>query len=169
MRFSFYAALAAAATAVSVQSDEDAYADYLWAQHDAGDISTEEMMQLAENYAEDHFGYAETDAQPEAHAEVDAQPHAQPIMTDLKWLGGKIANGARAVGRGIDAAYDATKAGIKKAGSAVINAPGNMVKAGDNWLKKHNFKAQTESGGVAATLAAGVKKAAEKAKALKGK
>ena len=140
MRFSFYAALAAAATAVHVQSDEDAYADYLWAQHDAGEISYDELMEIANDYAEEHF--AETEAEPMSHAEIDAQPHAQPIMTDLKWLGGKIANGAKAVGRGIDAAYDATKAGIKKAGKAVINAPGNMVKAGDNWLKKHNFKAQ---------------------------
>ena len=63
-------------------------------------------------------------------------------MTDLKWLGGKALGAAKAVGGAIDSAYDATKAGIKKAGSAVINAPGNMVKAGDNWLKKHNFKAQ---------------------------
>ena len=74
-----------------------------------------------------------------SHAEVGAQPHAQPIMTDLKWLGGKMLNGAKAVGRGIDAAYDATKAGIKKAGSAVINAPGNAVKAVKDWKKRHNF------------------------------
>ena len=155
MRFSLYAALAASVTAIEIQSHEDAFADYLWAQHDAGELTTDEMMQLAQEYAEEHF--AETEAEPESYAELDAQPHAQPIMTDLKWLGGKIANGAKAVGRGIDAAYDATKAGIKKAGSAVINAPGNMVKAGDNWLKKHNFKAQTAQ--------TGIKKAAAKAAA----
>ena len=146
MRFSFYATLFATATAVQIQNEEDAYADYLWAQYDAGELSQEGMMELAEEYATTHFGQVDEDADvPTEMTEVDnqAQPHAQPIMTDLKWLGGKIANGARAVGRGIDAAYDATKAGIKKAGSAVINAPGNMVKAGDNWLKKHNFKAQT--------------------------
>ena len=66
-------------------------------------------------------------------------------MTDLKWLGGKALGAAKAVGGAIDSAYDATKAGIKKAGSAVINAPGNAMKAGNNWLKKHNFKAQSGS------------------------
>ena len=142
MRFSFYAALAASATAIEIQSHEDAFADYLWAQHDMGELSTEEMMILAEEYAEEHFAETEAEAEPMAHAEVNAQPHAQPILSDLKWLGGKALGAAKAVGRGIDSAYDATKAGIKKAGSAVINAPGNMVRAGDNWLKKHNFKAQ---------------------------
>ena len=143
MRFSFYATLFATATAVQIQNEEDAYADYLWAQYDAGELSQEGMMELAEEYATTHFGQVDEDADvPTEMTEVQAQPHAQPIMTDLKWLGGKMLNGAKAVGRGIDAAYDATKAGIKKAGSAVINAPGNMVKAGDNWLKKHNFKAQ---------------------------
>ena len=66
-------------------------------------------------------------------------------MADLKWLGGKALGAAKSVGGAIDSAYDATKAGIKKAGSAVINAPGNVVKAGNNWLKKHNFKAQSGS------------------------
>ena len=144
MRFSFYATLFATATAVQIQNEEDAYADYLWAQYDAGELSQEGMMELAEEYATTHFGQVEEDVEvPAEMSEVNAQPHAQPIMTDLKWLGGKMLNGAKAVGRGIDAAYDATKAGLKKAGSAVINAPGNMIKAGDNWLKKHNFKAQT--------------------------
>ena len=158
MRFSFYATLFATATAVQIQNEEDAYADYLWAQYDAGELSQEGMMELAEEYATTHFGQVEEDVEvPAEMSEVNAQPHAQPIMTDLKWLGGKMLNGAKAVGRGIDAAYDATKAGIKKAGSAVINAPGNMVKAGDNWLKKHNFKAQTAQ--------TGIKKAAAKAAA----
>ena len=47
MRFSLYAALAASVTAIEIQSHEDAFADYLWAQHDAGELTTDEMMQLA--------------------------------------------------------------------------------------------------------------------------
>ena len=144
MRFSLYATLFASAAAVQIQNEEDAYADYLWAQYDAGELSQEGVMQLAEEYAATHFGQVEEDADvPTEMSEVEAQPHAQPILTDLKWLGGKALGAAKAVGRGIDSAYDATKAGIKKAGSAVINAPGNAIRAGDNWLKKHNFKAQT--------------------------
>ena len=144
MRFSFYAALAASVSAIEIQSHEDAFADYLWAQHDAGELSTEQMMELAEEYAEEHFAETEveTEAEPVSHAEVTAQPHAQPIMKDLGWLGGKMWNGVKAVGRGIDSAYDATKAGIKKGASAVYNAPGNLVKAKDAWMKKHNFAAQ---------------------------
>ena len=81
-------------------------------------------------------------------------------MTDLKWLGGKMLNGAKAVGRGIDAVYDGTKAGLKAAGSAVINAPGAAMAAGNNWLKKHNFKAQTTSGQPTEATAARMAKAA---------
>ena len=81
-------------------------------------------------------------------------------MTDLKWLGGKMLNGAKAVGRGIDAVYDGTKAGLKAAGSAVINAPGAAMAAGNNWLKKHNFKAQTASGQPTEATAARLAKAA---------
>ena len=144
MRFSLYATLFASAAAVQIQNEEDAYADYLWAQYDAGELSQEGVMELAEEYAATHFGQVEEDADvPTEMSEVEAQPHAQPILTDLKWLGGKALGAAKAVGRGIDSAYDATKAGIKKAGSAVINAPGNIAAAGNNWLKKHNFKAQT--------------------------
>ena len=66
-------------------------------------------------------------------------------MADLKWLGNKALNGVKAVGRGIDKVYDGTKAGLKAAGSAVINAPGAAMAAGNNWLKKHNFKAQAGS------------------------
>ena len=68
MRFSFYAALAASASAVHLMDDPDAYADYLWAQQAAGEISHEEMIELAQEYAEDHFGVpselAETQPDP---------------------------------------------------------------------------------------------------------
>ena len=152
MRFTFYAALfAATATATYTEEEGDNFADYLWSQIESGEMTYEEGQALAEQFADDlDDDLAETDAQPQALA----QPHSQPIMTDLKWLGGKMLNGAKAVGGAIDSAYDATKAGIKKAGSAVINAPGNMVNAGNKWLKKHNFKAQTAQKGVTAAAAA---------------
>ena len=61
------------------------------------------------------------------------------IIADAKWLGSKALAGAKAVGGAIDKAYDATKAGVKKAGSAVINAPGNAVAAVKKFKKDHNF------------------------------
>ena len=147
MRFSFYAAVLACTTSAVVldtESEADAYANYLWAQMESGEMSAEEGQFLAEEYAnaldQDELAQVE-DMHHISFAEVDGQ--SQPIMTDLKWLGSKMLNGVKAVGRGIDAAYDKTKAGIKAAGKAVINAPGNAMKAGNNWLKKHNFKAQT--------------------------
>ena len=142
MRFTFYAALFASASAVQLQNEEDAYADYLWAQFDAGEIPQEAVYQLAEEYAASHwFGQVEDDASPVEMAEMEAQPHANAdgIIADAKWLGGKALAGAKAVGGAIDSAYDATKAGIKKGASAIANAPGNAVKAVKDWKKKHNF------------------------------
>ena len=142
MRFTFYAALFASASAVQLQNEEDAYADYLWAQFDAGEIPQEAVYQLAEEYAASHwFGQVEDDASPAEMAEMEAQPHANAdgIIADAKWLGGKALAGAKAVGGAIDKAYDATKAGIKKGASAIANAPGNAVKAVKDWKKKHNF------------------------------
>ena len=142
MRFTFYAALFASASAVQLQNEEDAYADYLWAQFDAGEIPQEAVYQLAEEYAASHwFGQVEDDASPAEMAEMEAQPHANAdgIIADAKWLGGKALAGAKAVGGAIDKAYDATKAGIKAGASAIANAPGNAVKAVKDWKKKHNF------------------------------
>ena len=127
MRFSLYAAtLAVAATATYIEADDELFEDYLAAQIEAG-MPEEEVEALAQQYADEQY------------AQLEGEGEAQPIMTDLKWLGGKIANGARAVGRGIDAAYDGTKAGLKAAGSAVINAPGNALRAAKAWKKRHNF------------------------------
>ena len=81
---------------------------------------------------------------PEEMTEIESQAHAQSnsdgIIADAKWLGGKALAGAKAVGGAIDSAYDATKAGFKKVGSAVVNAPGAIARRGDKWLKDHNFK-----------------------------
>ena len=153
MRFSLYAAIAATASAVYLQSDEDAYADYLWAQHDAGDITHEEMLQLAEEYAEEHFvDFAQYEGEPEPveMAETETQPgpvrrpagaqaRSDGIIADAKWLGGKMLNGAKAVGGAIDSAYDATKGAIKSGAKAVYNAPGNAIQAAKDWKKRHNF------------------------------
>ena len=145
MRFSFYAAcFAATATATYTMEDQDAFADYLWAQMESGDLTQEEGFALAEQFADDldlEEELAQDDGEPIEYTEVDGE--SQPIMADLKWLGSKALNGVKAVGRGIDKAYDATKAGVKGAAKAVYNAPGNIARAGNNWLKKHNFKAQT--------------------------
>ena len=154
MRFSLYAAIAATASAVYLQSDEDAYADYLWAQHDAGDITHEEMLQLAEEYAEEHFvDFAQYEGEPEPveMAETETQPgpaqrrpagaqaRSDGIIADAKWLGGKMLSGAKAVGGAIDKAYDATKGAIKSGAKAVYNAPGNAIQAAKDWKKRHNF------------------------------
>ena len=139
MRFSFYAAcFAATASATYTVEEMDSFADYLWAQMDAGEMTQEEGFALAEQYADDIELEAEL-AQEEGVPMEAGQANSDGIIADAKWLGGKMWNGAKAVGRGIDRAYDATKAGIKKAGSAVINAPGNAVKAVKDWKKRHNF------------------------------
>ena len=159
MRFSLYAAIAATASAVYLQSDEDAYADYLWAQHDAGEISHDEMLQLAEEYAEEHFAdfaQYDADAQPVEMAETEteqkgaiipgagkrpgaAQARSDGIIADAKWLGGKALGAAKAVGGAIDSAYDATKGAIKSGAKAVYNAPGKALQAAKDWKKRHNF------------------------------
>ena len=142
MRFTFYAALFASASAVQLQNEEDAYADYLWAQYDAGEIPHEAVMQLAEEYAASHwFGQVEDDASPAEMAEMEAQPHANAdgIIADAKWLGGKALGAAKAVGGAIDSAYDATKGAIKSGAKAIYNAPGNAIKAAKDWKKRHNF------------------------------
>ena len=169
MRFSLYAAIAATASAVYLQSDEDAYADYLWAQHDAGEITHDEMLQLAEEYAEEHFAdfaQYDADAQPVEMAETEteqkgaiiptprknggAQARSDGIIADAKWLGGKAlgaakavggktVGAAKAVGGAIDSAYDATKGAIKSGAKAIYNAPGNAIKAAKDWKKRHNF------------------------------
>ena len=157
MRFSLYAAIAATASAVYLQSDEDAYADYLWAQHDAGEITHDEMLQLAEEYAEEHFAdFAQYDAdQPVEMAETETEPPSNPpppprknggaqarsdgILADAKWLGGKALGAAKAVGGAIDSAYDATKGAIKSGAKAIYNAPGKALQAAKDWKKRHNF------------------------------
>ena len=155
MRFSLYAAIAATASAVYLQSDEDAYADYLWAQHDAGEITHDEMLQLAEEYAEEHFAdFAQYDAdQPVEMAETEteqkapvagkrpqaAQARSDGIIADAKWLGGKALGAAKAVGGAIDSAYDATKGAIKSGAKAIYNAPGKALQAAKDWKKRHNF------------------------------
>ena len=159
MKFTLYAAsLVVAANAAYSQADDELFQEYLAAQIMENHLSEEQVDALAQQYVQEQ--YAQNDAEEEGnYAEIDGE--AQPIMTDLKWLGGKIANGARAVGRGIDAAYDGTKAGLKAAGSAVINAPGKALKAARAWKKRHNFT-QANAGASGPAVAAASRAAAKR-------
>ena len=154
MRVTFYAALfAATATATYTTEEADNFADYLWAQIDAGEMTYEEGQALAEQFADDwEQDLAELETQPGPAAGGAAGPAAggsrkggaaqarsDGIIADAKWLGGKMLNGAKAVGGAIDSAYDATKGAIKSGAKAVYNAPGNAIKAAKDWKKRHNF------------------------------
>ena len=151
MRVTFYAALfAATATATYTTEEADNFADYLWAQIDAGEMTYEEGQALAEQFADDwEQDLAELETQPgPAGAPAAgagrrgggaAQARSDGIIADAKWLGGKMLNGAKAVGGAIDSAYDATKGAIKSGAKAVYNAPGNAIKAAKDWKKRHNF------------------------------
>ena len=138
MRFTFYAALSASASAAYTVAQADYYGDYLNAQIEDGVLSQEEGFALAQSFADDwEMELAETETEPFRGAA--AQARSDGIIADAKWLGGKMWNGAKAVGGAIDSAYDATKGAIKKGASAVYNAPGNAVKAVKDWKKRHNF------------------------------
>ena len=151
MRVTFYAALfAATATATYTTEEADNFADYLWAQIDAGEMTFEEGQALAEQFADDweqDLAELETEISPAAVAAANrnrrknrkAQAGSDGIIADAKWLGGKMLNGAKAVGGAIDSAYDATKGAIKSGAKAVYNAPGNAIQAAKDWKKRHNF------------------------------
>ena len=152
MRVTFYAALfAATATATYTTEEADNFADYLWAQIDAGEMTYEEGQALAEQFADDwEQDLAELESQPPAGAPAAgaagagkrpgaAQARSDGIIADAKWLGGKMLSGAKAVGGAIDSAYDATKGAIKSGAKAIYNAPGNAIKAAKDWKKRHNF------------------------------
>ena len=166
MRVTFYAALfAATATATYTTEEADNFADYLWAQIDAGEMTYDEGQALAEQFADDwEQDLAELETEPELSPAVagaaarrrknKAQAGSDGIIADAKWLGGKMWSGVKAAGRGIDAVYDGTKNAIKATGKAIYNAPGNAAKAVSDWKKRHNF-AQGGGGGNKAGASAG--------------
>ena len=145
MRVTFYAALfAATATATYTTEEADNFADYLWAQIDAGEMTYEEGQALAEQFADDwEQDMAEVEAEQQQQKPQKrpgaAQARSDGIIADAKWLGGKDLGAAKAVGGAIDSAYDATKGAIKSGAKAVYNAPGNAIKAAKDWKKRHNF------------------------------
>ena len=145
MRVTFYAALfAATATATYTTEEADNFADYLWAQIDAGEMTYEEGQALAEQFADDwEQDLAELETEQKAPAPAKrpqaAQARSDGILADAKWLGGKALGAAKAVGGAIDSAYDATKGAIKSGAKAIYNAPGNAIKAAKDWKKRHNF------------------------------
>ena len=76
MRFSFFAScLAVASSATYTIEEADQFADYLWAQMDSGELSYEEGMALAEQFADDMLLEAqleEEEGEPIEFSEADA-------------------------------------------------------------------------------------------------
>ena len=148
MRFTFYAALAASASAAYTVAQADYFGDYLNAQIEEGVLSQEEGFALAQSFVDDwEMELAETETELPAGAGAaaarrrknKAQAGSDGIIADAKWLGGKALGAAKAVGGAIDSAYDATKGAIKSGAKAIYNAPGNAIKAAKDWKKRHNF------------------------------
>ena len=151
MRFTFYAALAASASAAYTVAQADYYGNYLNAQIEEGVLSQEEGFALAQSFADDwemELAELETEPAPVAPGAPagkppkkagQAQARADGIVADAKWIGSKMWNGVKAVGNAVDSAYDATKGAIKSGAKAVYNAPGNALQAAKDWKKRHNF------------------------------
>ena len=77
MRFTFFAScLAFAGSATYTIEEADQFADYLWAQMDSGELSYEEGMALAQQFADDMLLEAQLDeevGEPIEFSQADAQ------------------------------------------------------------------------------------------------
>lgn len=135
MRFNLYSAcLSVLAAASSLPDDREAYANYLMAQVEEGELSDTDIIALAQAYDDEHEGsfgdytvfnqiddevldevFAQNDVKPVAHAETKAQP----IREDLGKAKNAIGRFGSWLGSKAKAAGSAALGAAKKVGGAI--------------------------------------------------